>query len=128
MGTFCISESGEIITCNCFFEFWIYHVNHQKRTTFTTFNDILQKVSSDDIEEYLDNHQTSMFLKKISIFYDGDSPCAVITICKSCHENSLMRIADIKVSDFGVIWRPFCEYLQVNNFFQIFGSVTFLPL
>ena len=24
----------------------------------------------------------------------------------------------IKVSDFGLIWRPFCEYLQVKNFFK----------
>ena len=35
---------------------------------------------------------------------------------------------NIKVSDFGVIWRPFREYLQIKNFFQKFGSVTFLPL
>ena len=34
----------------------------------------------------------------------------------------------IKVSDFGLIWRPFHDYLQVTNFFQKFGSVTFLPL
>ena len=34
---------------------------------------------------------------------------------------------NIKVSDFGLIWRPFCEYLQIK-FFQKFGSVTFLPL
>ena len=35
---------------------------------------------------------------------------------------------NIKVSDFGLIWRPFHEYLQINNFFQKSGSVTFLPL
>ena len=34
----------------------------------------------------------------------------------------------IKVSDFGLIWRPFREYLQIKNFFQKSGSVTFLPL
>ena len=34
---------------------------------------------------------------------------------------------NIKVSDLGLIWRPFCEYLQIK-FFQKFGSVTFLPL
>ena len=33
----------------------------------------------------------------------------------------------IKVSDFGLIWRPFREYLQIKNFFQETGSVTFLP-
>ena len=64
MGTFCISESGEMVTCNCFFNFWIYHVNHQKRTTFRSFNDILQKVSMDDIEEYFGYNHTAMFLKK----------------------------------------------------------------
>ena len=37
MGTFCISESGEIVKWNCFFDFWIYHVNHQKRTSFRSF-------------------------------------------------------------------------------------------
>ena len=94
MGTFCISESGEIITCNCFFDFWVYHVNYQKRAIFRSFNGILLKVSSDDIEEYLGYHSTAMILKKISIFYEGDSPCAVTTICKSCYENSLMRVAD----------------------------------
>ena len=35
---------------------------------------------------------------------------------------------NIKASDFGLIWRPFREYLQIKNFFQKFGSVTFLPL
>ena len=35
---------------------------------------------------------------------------------------------NIKVSDFGLIWRPFREYFQINNFFQKSDSVTFLPL
>ena len=35
---------------------------------------------------------------------------------------------NIKVSDFGLIWRPFREYLQIKNFFQKSGSGTFLPL
>ena len=34
----------------------------------------------------------------------------------------------IKVSDFGLIWRLFREYLQINIFFQKSSSVTFLPL
>ena len=34
----------------------------------------------------------------------------------------------ISVSDFGLIWRPFRECLQINNFFQKSGSLTFLPL
>ena len=25
---------------------------------------------------------------------------------------------NIEVSDFGLIWRPFREYLQINNFFK----------
>ena len=35
---------------------------------------------------------------------------------------------NIEVFNFGLIWRPFCEYLQIKNFFQKSGSVTFLPL
>ena len=35
---------------------------------------------------------------------------------------------NIKVSDFGLIWRPFCEYLQIKNFFQKSSSVTFPPI
>ena len=35
---------------------------------------------------------------------------------------------NIKVSDFGVIWEPFHEYLQIKNFCQKSGSVVFLPL
>ena len=34
----------------------------------------------------------------------------------------------INVPDFGLIWRPFHEYLQIENFFRKSGSVTFLPL
>ena len=34
----------------------------------------------------------------------------------------------ISVSDFGLIWRPFCKYLQIKNFFQKSGSVIFLPI
>ena len=33
---------------------------------------------------------------------------------------------NIKVSNFGLIWKPFREYLQIKIFFQKFGSVTFL--
>ena len=35
---------------------------------------------------------------------------------------------NIKVPDFGLIWRPFREYLEIENFFQKSGSVIFLPL
>ena len=35
---------------------------------------------------------------------------------------------NIKMSDLGLIWRPLREYLQINNFFQKSGCVTFLPL
>ena len=35
---------------------------------------------------------------------------------------------NIEVSDFGLIWRRFREYLQIKNFFQKSDSVTFLPL
>ena len=35
---------------------------------------------------------------------------------------------NIKVSDFGIIWRRFREYLQIKNFFQKSGCVTLLPL
>ena len=35
---------------------------------------------------------------------------------------------NIKVSNFELIGRPFREYLQIKNFFQRSGSVTFLPL
>ena len=42
--------------------------------------------------------------------------------------NQLTNQPNIKVSDFGPIWRPFREYLEIKNFFQISGSVTFLPL
>ena len=35
---------------------------------------------------------------------------------------------NIKKSEFVLIWRRFCEYFQINNFFQKSGSVTFLPL
>ena len=31
---------------------------------------------------------------------------------------------NIKVPGFGIIWRPFCEYFQIKNFFQKSGSVT----
>ena len=32
------------------------------------------------------------------------------------------------MSDFGLTWRPFSEYLHIKNYFQKSGSVTFLPL
>ena len=32
---------------------------------------------------------------------------------------------NIKVSDFGLIWRPFCKYLQIKIYFQKSSSVTF---
>ena len=34
----------------------------------------------------------------------------------------------IKLSDFGLIWRRFREYVQIKSFFQKSSSVTFLPL
>ena len=35
---------------------------------------------------------------------------------------------NIEVSDFGLIWKPFWEYLQIKKFFQISSFATFLPL
>ena len=35
---------------------------------------------------------------------------------------------NIKVSNFGLIWRLFHKYLRIKNFFQKSDSVTFLPL
>ena len=35
---------------------------------------------------------------------------------------------NMKMSDFGLIWRRFREYLQIKKFFQKSDSVTFLPL
>ena len=35
---------------------------------------------------------------------------------------------NIKASDFELIWRTFCEYLQIKNFFQKSDPVTFLTL
>ena len=35
---------------------------------------------------------------------------------------------NIKVPDFGLICRPFREYLQIKNFFQKSDSITFLSL
>ena len=35
---------------------------------------------------------------------------------------------NIEVSDFGLIWRLFREYLQIKNFFEKSGFFTFLPL
>ena len=35
---------------------------------------------------------------------------------------------NIKVSDFGLNWKRFREYLQIKNFFRKSGSVTFLHL
>ena len=35
---------------------------------------------------------------------------------------------NIKVSDLGLIWRPFRKYIQIKTFFQKSGSLTFLPL
>ena len=45
-------------------------------------------------------------------------------------KNMVRAIFDknIEVSDFGLIWRPFCQYLQIQKFFQKSGFVTFLPL
>ena len=80
MATFCIHETGEVITCNCFFDFWIYHVNHEKRAKFADLNDILQKVSTEDIKDYL-GYYPSIFIKKRTITFEDDSPCVMITIC-----------------------------------------------
>ena len=45
---------------------------------------------------------------------------------KLCYQPTNQK--NIKVPHFGLIWRPFCKYQQINIFFQISNSVTFLPL
>ena len=52
----------------------------------------------------------------------------VLTLGKKTKTSFEPFLRKISVSDFGLIWRPFREYLQIKNFFQISGSVTFLPL
>ena len=40
-------------------------------------------------------------------------------------KNSLeLFLKKYQVSDFGLIWRPFCKYLQIKNFFQKSGPVV----
>ena len=41
--------------------------------------------------------------------------------------NRTVSEKNIKLSDFGLIWRPFHEYLQIKKLFQKSGSVAFLP-
>ena len=45
---------------------------------------------------------------------------------KKLFEPFLRKISKCLIS--GQIWKPFREYLQIKNFFQKSGSVTFLPL
>ena len=79
----------------------------------------------DDFEvKYLQtsNFSEKQFSLKLQVICSTNFKPKTKKIVKAVFEKN------IKASDFELIWRPFCEYLQIKNFFQKFGSVTFLPL
>ena len=54
----------------------------------------------------------------------------IIKIVRAVSEKTALPTnqPNMKVSDIGLIWRCFHEYLQIKNFFQKSGFVTFLLL
>ena len=54
----------------------------------------------------------------------------IIKIVRAVSEKTALPTnqPNMKVSDIGLIWRCFREYLQIKNFFQKSGFVTFLLL
>ena len=66
-----------------------------------------------------------LFWKKVSLKLKVIFSINVKPKTKKILEPFLRKIS---VPDFGLIWRPFCKYLQITNCFQKSCSVTFLPL
>ena len=79
----------------------------------------------DDFEvKYLEiaNFFTKQFSFKLKVTFSTTFMPKTNKIVRAVFEEN------IKESHFGLIWRLFREYLQIENFFQKSGSVTFLPL
>ena len=79
----------------------------------------------DDFEvKYLEiaNFFTKQFSFKLKVTFSTTFRPKTNKIVRAVFEEN------IKESHFGLIWRLFREYLQIKNFFQKSGSVTFLPL
>ena len=79
----------------------------------------------DDFEvKYLEiaNVSTKQFSFKLKVIFSTTFRPKTNKIVRAVFEEN------IKESHFGLIWRLFREYLQIKNFFQKSGSVTFLPL
>ena len=79
-------------------------------------------------------HYVQKFVHKylqIAIFYEKQVSFKLKVIFSTNFRPKTKKIVrvvfekNIKVSDFGLIWRPFRKYLQIKNFFQKSGSVTF---
>lgn len=67
MGSFCVSLTGEVITCNCFFDFWFYYVNKENRSTHKKFNDIIKFINSKEIIDYF-GYYPQISIKIIGFF------------------------------------------------------------
>ena len=71
---------------------------------------------------------------KIAIFFEKQVSFKLKVIFSTNFRPKTKKIVravfekNIKVSEFGLIWRLFRECLQIKNFFQKSGSATFLPL
>ena len=73
-------------------------------------------------------------ISKLQIFLQNRFPFKLKVIFSTNFRPKTKKIVravfekNVKVSDFGLVWRRFREYLQIKNFFQNSGSVIFLPL
>ena len=70
----------------------------------------------------IENFSEKQLSSKLEVIFSTNFRPKTKNINRSVFEKN------IKLSDFGLIWRPFQEYLQIKNFFQKSGSVAFVPL
>ena len=105
---FSFRASGEVITCNCLFDFWFYFINCPENRG-KSFSARIKYVSLDSIFDFFGYPPPAFTIKVIDPWSDdidyndglqSDEPCAVFSYCQSCYNNVIMQVASMNKMSF----------------------------
>ena len=89
--------NGEVIICNCFFDFWFYFINHEKNRTKRNFSQIIKSVSVESIIDFV-GYNPKVTIKVLDEW--NDESCVVFSFCKSCYDSVITFVADMNKLSF----------------------------
>ena len=114
---FSFHAGGEVLTCNCLFDFWFYVVNCPENRG-KSFSGRIKCVSLDLVFDFFGNPPPAFTVRVIDPWSDdfdynnivqSDEPCAVFSYCESCYNNVIMQVASMNKMSFEEAKKETCK-------------------